>query len=97
MYGKIESTWFNCKKWEVISTVYKLFEYAFWWKCLEFSYKMDLLTIQMTIFSNIKHCHAISLKLGDIFFASQSICSTIKKKLVLYFRKFLAFLVAIIK
>ena len=65
-------------------TIYKLFEYNFWWKCLEFSDKMDP-TIQMTIFA--KHRNTIRFKFGDIFFtfltmlglqAKASICSAIK-------------------
>ena len=48
----MESTWFSCKKWQVTSTIYKLFEYKFWWNCLEFSDKMNL-TIQMKIFNNV--------------------------------------------
>ena len=30
MPGKIGSAWFLYKKWQVISTIYKLFEYHFW-------------------------------------------------------------------
>ena len=50
---KIGSAWFIYQKWQVISTIYKLFEYIFWWNCLEFSDKIDL-TMGMTIFNNIK-------------------------------------------
>ena len=60
---------------------------------------MDL-TIQTKTFNNVKDRHAIFSKFGDRFFSSltmlgpevkASICSTIKANLVLYYRKFLAF------
>ena len=46
MPGKIRSVWFIDKNVQVILTIYKLFEYNFWWNYLEFRDKMDL-TIQM--------------------------------------------------
>ena len=69
MPGKIRRAWFIYKKWQVISTIHKLSEYNFWRKCLEFSDKMDRI-IQMTIFKNAKHRHAICLEFGDKFFTS---------------------------
>ena len=71
---------------------------------LKFSDKTDL-TVQMKIFSNVKHRNTVCLKSGDRFFtfltklrweAKASICSAIKKNLILYSHKFSVFVVAVI-
>ena len=59
----------------------------------------------MRILNNLKYRDAICLKFGDIFFTSltmlgfesnASTCSTIKENLLLYFRKFSAFAIAVV-
>ena len=59
----------------------------------------------MRIIYNVRHCVAVRLKFGDKFLTSlsklvlqvkASICSTIKEDLLLYCRKFSAFVVVVI-
>ena len=64
---KIGSAWFIYKKFQVISTISKLFEYNVLRNCLEFSDKMNL-TIQTRIFNNVKDRHAVCSKSGGRFF-----------------------------
>ena len=65
---------------------------------------MDL-TIQMKIFNNVNNLHSVCLEFRDGFFTSltmlgceakASIRSAIKENLILYCRKFSAFVVAVI-
>ena len=65
---------------------------------------MDLIT-QLRIVYNVKHRHAICLKFADKCFtyltmlwlqAKASICSAIKENLILFCRKFSAFVVAVV-
>ena len=74
------SAWFIYKKWQVISTIYKLSEYNFWWNRLEFSNKMHL-TIQMKIFNN-KTSSRNLLEFGGRFFTSLTMlgCKGTKRK-----------------
>ena len=101
---KTGSSWFIYKKWQVLSTIYQLFECNFWWSCLDFSDKIDL-TIQLRICNNVKYRLAAYLKFRDRFFISLTMsgleakissCSTIKENLFLYCFKFSAFVVTVI-
>ena len=65
---------------------------------------MDL-SIRMRVTYNVKHRYAIHLKFGGKFWTSltklvleakASICSTIKENLLLYCRRFSAFVVVVI-
>ena len=65
---------------------------------------MDL-SIRMRVMYNVKDCYAIRLKFGDklltsliklLLEAKVTICSTIKENLLLYCRKFSAFVVVVI-
>ena len=65
---------------------------------------MDL-SIRMWIIYNVKHCYVIRLKFGDKFLTfltklalegKASICSKTKENIVLYCRKFSAFVVVVI-
>ena len=59
----------------------------------------------MRIIYNVRHCYAIRLKFGDKFlnililtFSARmktSICSKVKENLLLYYRKFSAFVVIV--
>ena len=62
-------------------------------------------SIRIRIIYNVKHRYTIRLKFGDKFLTSltkpvlegkASICSTIKENLLLYCRKFSAFVVVVI-
>ena len=101
---KIGSVWYIYKKWKVISTIYKLSKYNFWWKSLEFSDKINQ-TTRMAVFDIVIHRHVICLKFGERFLTSLTmlglqaktgICCTIKENLPLYCRKFSAFVIAVI-
>ena len=80
---KIGSAWFIYKKFQVIPTLHKVFEYNFLWNCLEFSDKTDL-TIQAKIFNNAKRRHAICLNWRQIFYVSNHVRAWSKSQYFLY-------------
>ena len=101
---KIGSARFICKKWQVISTIYNVFDYNFWWKCSEFSDKINL-TIQMKIFKNVKHRHVVCVTFGDRFFTpptmlgcetKSSFFSAIMQGRISYWRKFSSFVATVV-
>ena len=84
--------------------MYKLSEHYFWQNSLKFDDKMNL-SIRMRIIYIVKHCHKIGVKFEEEFLAfltklvlegKASNCSTIKENRLLYYRKFLAFVVIVI-
>ena len=82
----------------------KLFEHDFLRNSLKFYEKMDL-SIRLRISYDVKHRYAVRLKFGGKFLTSLTklvleekaiICSIIKEKLLLYCRKLLIFVIAVI-
>ena len=84
--------------------MHKLVEYYFWQNWLMFYDKIDF-SIRMRVMYNLKHRYPIRSKVGDKFLTSLfklvleakgSIYSTIQENLLLYCRKFSAFVVVVI-
>ena len=102
--GKWASSGFSHKESYVLLTVHKLCEHYYWQNWLKFYDKMDL-SIRMRVMRIVKHRYAIRLKFGGKFLTSLTkllleakagICSTIKENLLLYCRKFSAFVIVVI-
>ena len=88
----------------VVLTVKKLTEYDFWQGSVKFHVRMDM-TIRVRIIYKVKHRYAIRLKFRDKFLSSLTklvlearlcSCSTLKEKLLLYCRTFLAIVIVVI-
>ena len=84
--------------------MYKLFEHYFWQNVIKFYDKIDL-SIQMRTIYNARYRYAIRLTFGGkfLFFLAKlvlegkiSIWSKIKENLLLYCRKFSAFVIVVI-
>ena len=78
MTGETRKCLVTYKKSQVILTIYKLFEYNFWWQWWQFIDKMKI-TIEMGIFNNVKHCHTICLKFKDRFVTTLTMLGTDEK------------------
>ena len=87
-WEKVASSGFNYKERKLVLTANKLFEHNF--------------STRMKIIYNVKYCYAIHLKFGDTFLTSltklvfelkASICSTSEEVILLYCRKFWAFVI----
>ena len=81
--------------------MHKVFEHYFWQNLLKFHNEMDLSIRIITVY-NVRYRYAIRLKFGGkcltfltklVLEKKVSICSIIKENLLLYCRKFSAFVV----